>query len=112
LAGRADLDTVTQIRSFRDLSILPAGTIPPNPVELISRGLKNCLQQLQTNFDVILIDAPPAEQGMDAQIIAANCGGAMLVIRQHKTKLNLLKSLKDDLKISGSQCLGSVLTDF
>ncbi|HEY8097249.1 MAG TPA: chain length determinant protein tyrosine kinase EpsG, partial [Methylobacter sp.] len=55
LAGRSDLTAVTRIPAFRDLSILPAGTVPPNPVELISRGLKNCLQQLQTQFDVILI---------------------------------------------------------
>ena len=112
LAGRADLTVVTRIPAFRDLSILPAGTVPPNPVELISRGLKNCLQQLQTQFDVILIDTPPAEQGIDAQIIASNCGGALLVARQHKTRLNDLQLLKEALQDTGSQCLGVVLTDF
>ncbi len=112
LAGRADLSVVTRIPAFRDLSILPAGTVPPNPVELISRGLKNCLQQLQTQFDVILIDTPSAEQGIDAQIIASHCGGALLVARQHKTRLNDLQQLKAALQETGSQCLGVVLTDF
>ncbi|MDP1774312.1 MAG: chain length determinant protein tyrosine kinase EpsG [Methylobacter sp.] len=112
LAGRSDLTAVTRIPAFRDLSILPAGTVPPNPVELLSRGLKNCLQQLQTQFDVILIDAPSAEEGIDAQIIASNCGGALLVARQDKTRLNDLQHLKEALQDTGSQCLGVVLTDF
>ena len=112
LAGRADLTVVTQIPAFRDLSILPAGTIPPNPVELISRGLKNCLQQLQTQFDVILIDTPPAEQGIDAQITASLCGGTLLVAGQHKTRLNDLQRLKEALQDTGIQCLGAVLNDF
>lgn len=112
LGGRADLSVVTQIPSFRDLSILPAGTIAPNPVELISRDFKNCLQQLQTHFDVILIDTPPADQGMDAQIITSYCGGALLLARQHQTRLHDLNQLKQDLFETGSQCLGAVITNF
>ena len=112
LAGRADLTAVTRVPAFRDLSILPAGTVPPNPVELISRGLKSCLQQLQTQFDVILVDTPSAEQGIDAQIITSNCGGALLVARQDKTRLNDLQHLKQALQDAGSQSLGVVLTDF
>ena len=112
LAKRANLTVVKQIPAFRDLSILPAGTVPPNPVELISRGFKNCLQQLQTQFDVILIDTPPAEQGMDAQIIASLCRGTLLVARQHKTRLNDLQMLKNTLQDTGSQCHGTVLNNF
>ncbi|MDD5277468.1 MAG: chain length determinant protein tyrosine kinase EpsG [Methylovulum sp.] len=113
LAGRADLITaIKRIPAFRDLSLLPAGTVPPNPVELISRGLKNCLQQLQAEFDVILIDTPSAEQGMDGQIIASLCGGSIFVARQHKTRLNDLQHLKQALHDTGSLCLCVVLTDF
>jgi protein-tyrosine kinase len=112
LARRVDLTVVTRTTAFRDLSVLPAGTVPPNPGELISRGLKNCLQELQIQFDVILIDTPSTEQGMDAQIIASLCGGALLVVRQDKTKLNDLQLLKEALQGTGSQCLGAVLTDF
>lgn len=112
LVGRADLTVVTRIPGFRDLSILSAGTVPPNPAELISRGLKNCLRQLQTQFDVILIDTPAAEEGIDAHMIAVICGGTLLVARQDKTRLNELQVLKDVLQDTGSQCLGAVLTDF
>ena len=112
LAERADLTSVTRIPAFRDLSILPAGTVPPNPVELISRGLKKCLKQLQAQFDVILIDTPAAEQGIDTQIIATHCGGTLLVARQHTSRLKELQRLKETLQDTGSQCFGAVLTDF
>ena len=112
LAGRADLTVVTQPTAFRDLSVLPAGTVPPNPGELISRGLKNCLQQLQIQFDVILVDTPSAEQGIDAQIIAFLCGGALLVARQDKTRLTDLQLLNEALRDMGNHRLGAVLTDF
>lgn len=112
LAGRADLTIVTRSTAFPDLSVLPAGSVPPNPVELISKGLKNCLQQLRLQFDVILIDTPSTEQGIDAQIIASNCGSALLVARQHKTRLNDLQLLKEAMQDTDCQCLGAVLTDF
>jgi protein-tyrosine kinase len=112
LAGRTDLSVITKIPVFHGLSVLPAGTIPPNPVELIRKGLKNCLQQLQTMFDVILIDTPSAEQGMDAQIIALSCGAALIVARQDKTRFQDLKSLREALYTSGSQYHCAVLTNF
>jgi len=112
LAGRADLKVVIRIPGFRDLSVLPAGTVPPNPADLISRGLENCLHQLQTQFDVILIDTPSTEQGIDAQIISSLCGCTLLVARQHKTRLNDLQLLKETLQDMGNQCVGAVLTDF
>jgi protein-tyrosine kinase len=112
LAGRIDHAITTKIPAFPDLSILLAGTVPPNPAELISRGFKNYLQQLQTQFDVILIDTPSAKQGMDVQMITANCGGTLLLARQHKTRLNDFYLLKKSLQDTGSNCLGAVLTDF
>jgi protein-tyrosine kinase len=112
LAGRADLTVVTRTTVFRNLSVLPAGTVPPNPGELISRGLKICLEKLQMQFDVILIDTPSTVQGVDAQIIASLCGGALLVVRQNKTRLNDLELLKETLQGMGNQYLGAVLTNF
>lgn len=112
LAGRADLSVIRRNPDFRYLWMLPAGTVPPNPVELISRGLKNCLEPLRAKFDVILIDTPSADTGIESQLIASICGGALLLARQNKTALNDLHRLKAALLEAGSQCLGAVLTDF
>jgi chain length determinant protein tyrosine kinase EpsG len=112
LVGRADKNVIKRIPAFRDLSILPAGTVPPNPVELISRGLRGCLQELQDDYDVILIDTPSADQGIEAQITATCSGGALILARQHKTRLNELKMLKETLVETGSQCLGAIMAEF
>jgi chain length determinant protein tyrosine kinase EpsG len=112
LAGRAEMTVVRQIPAFTNLSILPAGTVLPNPAEWISRRFKNCLQQLQKQFDVILIDTASTDQGMDAQIISSLSGGALLVARKDKTHLHNLKILREGLQDTGSQCLGVVLNDF
>jgi Mrp family chromosome partitioning ATPase len=112
LAGRADSSVISRVNAFRDLSVLPAGTLPPNPVDLITRGLRNVLQSLHQQFDVILIDTPATEQGIEAKIIAATCGAALLVARQHHSRVNALQQLSGDLLSSGCRCLGSVINVF
>jgi receptor protein-tyrosine kinase len=100
------------VNAFRDLCVLPAGTLPPNPVDLITRGLKNFLQPLYQQFDVILIDTPATEQGIEAKIIASTCGAALLVARQHHSRVNALQQLSGDLLSSGCPCVGSVINVF
>lgn len=98
--------------ALNNLSIFPAGTIPPNPVELIGRGFKNCLRFLQLRFDVILIDTPAAELGVEAQIIAKHSEGALLVARQDKTQLKDLQAIKFAIESTGSSCLGVIMSEF
>jgi chain length determinant protein tyrosine kinase EpsG len=112
LAGRGDETVITRIPAFRDLSILKAGTVPPNPIDLIHRGLTDRLEELQTQFDVILIDTPAVANGIDAQIIASICGGALMVARKNKTRLQSLQLLNETLQKKGSQCLTSILANF
>lgn len=112
LAERADLSVITQIQGFRDLSVLPAGTIPPNPLELIGRRLEPCLQQLAAEYDVILLDTPAGSQGTDAQLLAAKAGGVLLLARQHKTRLLKLESMKNALENAGTVIVGAIINDF
>ena len=60
LAGRADLDVIARVPAFVDLSVMPAGTLPPNPQELLSRdAFRNLNTQLESRYDVVLYDVPP-----------------------------------------------------
>lgn len=112
LAGRISTDVIHKIPAFRDLSVLTAGTTPPNPIELLSRGFKNCLKELQPQFDVILIDTSACELGIDAQTVSGYAGKALLLARQDHTKINELQSIKEDFLESGSQCIGSIILNF
>ena len=112
LAGRVDASVVARIPEFRCLSVLPAGTIPPNPLELIGRGMTTCLTQFAKHYDVILIDTPASEQGTDSQILTAKAGGALLLARQHKTRLADLEKLKLLFESTGTVWVGAVINDF
>lgn len=64
------------------LSILPVGTIPPNPTELLETSkFADMIESLKADYDFILIDCPPVELMADAQIIEAVSDRTLFVIR-------------------------------
>ncbi|MFM9913828.1 MAG: chain length determinant protein tyrosine kinase EpsG [Methylophilaceae bacterium] len=113
LVGRAGIEVVTRIDSFIGLSVLGAGTTPPNPQELLGRSsFTHFMNQAIVNYDVIIVDTPPALNTSDAQAIAARCGGALLVSRLNHTPLSDLANIRDQIKVTGVRIVGAVLNDF
>lgn len=110
LAGKADLDVVEQTGAIEYLSILGAGTIPPNPHELLSRrAFALLLQSFASRFDVIICDTFPSLEITDSQSVAAQCGGALLVVRANHTRMNEAAALKDRFHASGTHLTGAVV---
>ena len=63
LVGRAGLDVVTKIDSFVDLTVLGAGTVPPNPQELLSRSsFTEFVNQAMAHYDIVILDTSPAAE--------------------------------------------------
>ena len=113
LAGRAGYDAIANVGFFENLSVLPAGTLPPNPQELVSRtSFPKLIAELSEIYDVILIDSPPFAAGADVQAISIATGGAVIVARQNHTKLSDIEIAADQLGKNGSHVIGSVLVDF
>lgn len=112
LAGRADLSVICKIPALRDLSVLPAGTIAPNPADLLSRSFRTLLDNLKNQFEVILIDTPSADQAIDYQIISTICGGSLIIARQHYSRVNELNRLTESLQVTGNHVLGVVVNSF
>jgi protein-tyrosine kinase len=106
------LEAVQSIAAFPALSVLAAGTVAPNPQELLSRlPFRHALDQLAGHFDVILIDSPPLLECADAQIIAARAGGCVFVARRHRTTAAQVTRAKTLLTDSTTHILGSVMAD-
>ena len=60
--------------------VLPAGPIPPNPLELLERPAFGLLmRELISKFDHVVVDTPAAEQGADPCVVAARCGAALVL---------------------------------
>lgn len=112
LAGRLAqaADAVAEVASIPGLAVLPAGPIPPNPLELLNRSaFARLLAAARGSHDIILIDTPAAEAGSDASMIAAQAGAALLVARRHQTPVAAFAELAAALLEAGVALVGSVL---
>lgn len=113
LANRSTSNEVRRIPAFVDLSVLPAGPPPPNPLELLSRSVfSKFLAVVGHEYDVIIIDTPSAVEYADAQAISVATRAAMLVTRKHKTPLRRSGQLWSGLSHYGVAMVGAVLNDF
>ena len=93
------------------LSVLPAGPTPDQPAELLeSTAMKRLLALLKTQYDVIIIDAPPILPVTDPGILGAQADGVLLVVRAGKTQRKVVQQAYELLKQSKARILGSILT--
>jgi chain length determinant protein tyrosine kinase EpsG len=110
LVGRAGAEALVGIAALRDLSVLPAGVVPPNPQELLGRRtFPSLLRSFGDDFEIIIIDTPAASGYADAQTVAARAGAALVVARQDSSSLPQLAELTQGLRGHGVNVLGSVL---
>jgi len=96
---------------YENLSILTAGSIPPDPTRLLSsQRMQEMISQLQQDhaFDLIIYDLPPIAAFADAKILAAMATGLILVTKLGKTDRFVLKNLLEDLRLSHISVLGLV----
>lgn len=107
LVGNARVEDVLQQWGDSDLYVLPAGQTPPNPSELLgSEAMKNLLRDLESDFDVVLVDAPPLLPVTDASILAAVCGGAVVIagcerVNKHQLQRSFQQLESVDAKVYG-----------
>ncbi|MBR7132403.1 MAG: CpsD/CapB family tyrosine-protein kinase [Clostridia bacterium] len=92
--------------------ILPSGSIPPNPSELLgSRRMEAILNDLKEKFDYIVIDLPPVNIVSDALSISSLITGMVVVIREEYTEKQELERCFRQLKLSNVNVLGCVLNE-
>ncbi|RYB92348.1 polysaccharide biosynthesis tyrosine autokinase [Nocardioides glacieisoli] len=109
LAGDVEVKDVIVDSGMTNLSLLPAGRIPPNPSELLgSLRMKQLIDELAEEYLVIL-DAPPLLPVTDAGLLSAFCDGALLVQASGKTHIEQSQHCRRILDQVGSRLLGVVL---
>ncbi len=94
------------------LYIITSGTIPPDPVSLLSGvRLQQVLQEAQKAFDMIIIDGPPVMGLADAPLIAA-ASKAVLFVVEAGGRTNQQKIAISRMAVTGTPIVGAVLTKF
>lgn len=92
--------------------ILPSGSIPPNPSELLgSHRMETVLKGLREAFDYIVIDLPPVNIVSDALSIAGLITGMVVVIREDYTEKKELEHCFRQLRLSNVKVLGCVMNE-
>lgn len=111
LIGRAELADVLQQWGPNQLFVLPSGSVPPNPSELLgSAAMLRLITELTDQFDIVLIDSPPLLQVTDAVILSQLAGGTLVVVASGVTKRRELEAAASALDRVSSRMVGVILT--
>ena len=112
LSGRAEQNVIQQVQDLPSLYLLPVGTIPPNPLELVQRPAFGLLmQELLNKFDYVVVDTPAATHGADARVIAAKCGAALVMARKGTSRVKPLNALLKALSKGPTKLAGVVMNE-
>jgi capsular exopolysaccharide synthesis family protein len=90
-----------------NLDIMPSGTVPPNPSELMcSSSFISLVEKLQEEYDYIIFDTPPIGVVADALLLKDLIAGFVVVVRERSTTHGDLQKLIDSVKLADSKVLG------
>ena len=111
LGGQAEIASALRPGGVDGLQVLPAGSVPPNPSELLgSPRTADLVATLRTRFDTVLLDAPPVLPVTDAVVSAAAADGVLLLVRWGRTSRAEVAEAVAMLERGGVTVLGGVLT--
>ena len=92
------------------LDVLTAGSIPPNPLELLlSEKFKELLAELGEKYDIIIVDSPPVQLVSDAVVLASMATGVVFVLKADATPFQLARRAIYTLQRGGASIFGVVL---
>ena len=112
LFDKQDLKEVIK-KIENNLYVLPCGTIPPNPAEILgSKTMEEFLDELSINYDYIILDTPPVLAVTDAQLLAAKSDATVLVVKANKTKGKTVINSYKELEKVKANIIGTILNDY
>jgi len=113
LTGRAGREIVRRIHPKLRLFVLPAGSLPPNPQELLGRPVFDVVLDLFADqYDLVIMDTPATSESADAQVLAARADSAVLLVRRNHTRVDELRTAMQNLTESGVRVIGSVISEY
>ena len=93
-----------------NLHFIPAGPIPPNPVELLaSKRFSGLIKYLGRHYNRIILDGPPYQGFADALVISQHVGGVVLVSSMGETSRSAIRDLKNSLLNIQGTILGCII---
>lgn len=111
LIGNKNLkDVLVAHEKRQELHILPSGPLPPNPAELLgSNRMKDFIDKVKAEYDMVIFDTPPIGLVTDSAIISTIVDGTIVVINVGETEIELVQHSVDLLKKVNANVIGVVL---
>jgi capsular exopolysaccharide synthesis family protein len=110
--GQESLEQAIKPTRIEGLFVMPAGTLPPNPAELLGQEQTAALlAQLSGEFDMVLIDSSPVAAAADAIILATLADGVLMVVRAGETDRAAAQYALQQIERVGGKVVGAVLND-
>lgn len=110
LSGQSSLAEVIQQTDKENLEVIFAGTVPPNPAELLGdKTFQRMIEECRLDYDYVIIDSSPLGAVIDSAVIARECDGAIIVIESEAISYRFVQEVKEQLEKSGCPILGAVL---
>jgi capsular exopolysaccharide synthesis family protein len=110
LIADSEWDKLMEVQGLDNLNILPCGTIPPNPTELlISSEFAELIADLRTQYDFVIIDTPPTLPVSDSTIVSTVTDGTLMIYQSDTTSRHLLLRALQSLEKNQTKILGIVI---
>jgi len=110
LLGNAELDEIIKPTMVQNLYVITSGPVPPNPSELLgSMRTRDLLTRLVDKFDLLILDAPPANSVTDSQVLSAQVDGVIIVVPQGIADKAGVIHAKEALEIVHANILGAIM---
>lgn len=98
------------IQTFDGIDVMACGTIPPNPLELVSsQRFTELLEKLDAQYDRIVIDAPPVQAVSDPLVLATHANTVIYMVKADTTPVPLIRKGVERLAEVNAPLAGIVL---
>ena len=109
LSGKLELEQVIKASGVDNLDIITRGMVPPNPSELLLQPrFADFIEQVQAQYDFVIIDTPPILAVTDPAIVAAHAGTTLLVTRFAKNPIKEIEYTRNRFEQSGIDVKGVI----
>lgn len=113
VSGAAELDACVEYLDELKIFVMPAGVIPPNPLEMLgAKKFIEGLEVLKQRFDRIVIDTPPLHPVSDALVLASYADSVIYVVKADSTSATQVKKSMASILASNEPLTGVVLNQF
>lgn len=110
LSGQRSREEVICETNVENLHVIFAGTVAPNPAELLEEtAFGRLLKEAREEYDYIIVDTPPVGTVIDGAIVGKQCDGVAIVAESGAVSYRALQKVKEQMERSGCRILGVVL---